>query len=82
MSSQLHWEKVYHTEHVTEVSWFETQPANSLALIHSIAPHGGIPDLGPGSSVNCATGLSFTELRVRSSVRTAGPFIKRKKRRR
>lgn len=51
MDRRSHWENVYHTKPSTEVSWFETEPATSLALINRVAPRGGrIIDVGGGTS--------------------------------
>ena len=47
-----HWENVYHTKPSTEVSWFEAEPATSLAMIQRVAPGGGrIIDVGGGASL-------------------------------
>jgi len=52
MDRRSHWETVYHTNQATEVSWFEAEPATSLALIQSVAPEGGkIIDVGGGASL-------------------------------
>ena len=52
MDRHAHWEGVYHAKHTTEVSWFEVEPAVSLALIQSVAPTGGqIIDVGGGASL-------------------------------
>lgn len=52
MDRHAHWEGVYHAKHLTEVSWFEVEPAVSLALIQSVAPTGGrIIDVGGGASL-------------------------------
>jgi trans-aconitate methyltransferase len=48
-----HWEHVYGTKAVDEVSWFQTDPALSLELIGlaSLAPDAGVIDVGGGASV-------------------------------
>jgi len=52
MERRSHWENVYHTKQVTEVSWFEAEPTISLALLQSVAPAGGrIIDIGAGASL-------------------------------
>jgi len=52
LDRRSHWEHVYHTKPTTEVSWFEAEPATSLALIQSVAPSGGrIIDVGGGASL-------------------------------
>lgn len=52
MDRRSHWENVYRTKQATEVSWFEAEPATSLALIQSVAPGGGrIIDVGGGASL-------------------------------
>ena len=52
MDRRSHWENVYHTKQATEVSWFEVEPATSLALIQGVAPTGGrIIDVGGGASL-------------------------------
>jgi len=51
-SRQSHWENVYTTKGETEVSWFQENPAPSLALIAEIgaAPTSTIIDIGGGAS--------------------------------
>jgi len=51
-SHQSHWEHVYTTKGETEVSWFQENPAPSLALIAEIgtAPTSAIIDIGGGAS--------------------------------
>lgn len=52
MDCKEHWETVYATKGVTEVSWFESEPLVSLDLIEvaSLA-HGRIIDIGGGASI-------------------------------
>ena len=51
-SRQAHWENVYTTKSENEVSWFQENPAPSLALIAEIgpAPSSAIIDIGGGAS--------------------------------
>ena len=52
MDRRRHWENVYRTKRETEVSWYEAEPAVSLALIQNVAPNGGrIIDVGGGASL-------------------------------
>jgi SAM-dependent methyltransferase len=47
-----HWETVYKTKAVTEVSWYEVDPKVSLDLIEKASPaHGKIIDVGGGASL-------------------------------
>jgi hypothetical protein len=48
-----HWESVYSAVDETALSWYQQDPCLSLALIKSVAPHGGgrIIDIGGGASV-------------------------------
>lgn len=51
MDRQQHWEQVYATKGVTEVSWFEADPRVSLELIERASPgHGSVIDVGGGAS--------------------------------
>ncbi len=52
MGSQNHWDKVYAEKSGDTVSWFQSEPTISLALIHSIAapPVARIMDIGGGAS--------------------------------
>jgi SAM-dependent methyltransferase len=51
-SRQAHWENVYASKAENEVSWFQENPAPSLALIAEIgaAPSAAIVDIGGGAS--------------------------------
>jgi SAM-dependent methyltransferase len=52
MGRKEHWETVYATKGVTEVSWFESEPLVSLDLIETASPaHSRIIDIGGGASV-------------------------------
>ena len=51
MNRTDHWDSVYRSKADTEVSWYETLPALSLDLIHTVLPSPGrIIDVGGGSS--------------------------------
>lgn len=52
MSITSHWQQVYETKPVTEVSWFQEHAAQSLALIRAsgIGPEASIIDVGGGAS--------------------------------
>ena len=51
-SRQAHWENVYTSKGENEVSWFQENPAPSLALIAEVntPPDAGIIDIGGGAS--------------------------------
>jgi len=51
-SRQSHWENVYATKRENEVSWFQENPAPSLAMIEQTgaAPGSAIIDIGGGAS--------------------------------
>ena len=46
-----HWESIYASKGDAELSWTQTDPATSLALIREICPTGRIIDVGGGTSV-------------------------------
>ena len=51
MNRQQHWDVVYQTMGVTEVSWFESEPRVSLELINAVAPTPcSVIDIGGGAS--------------------------------
>lgn len=52
MDRKQHWDTVYTSKAETEVSWFQDNPAVSLALIEqaAIAPDAAIVDIGGGAS--------------------------------
>lgn len=51
MSREDHWNSVYSTKAVNEVSWFEDEPQPSLDLILQTLPRGGaVVDIGSGAS--------------------------------
>lgn len=46
-----HWDTIYGTKPVTDVSWFEADPQVSLKLIEKVSPaHGSVIDVGGGAS--------------------------------
>jgi 2-polyprenyl-3-methyl-5-hydroxy-6-metoxy-1,4-benzoquinol methylase len=53
MNPKSHWEQVYQTKSLTDVSWYQTLPSLSLKLIAStgIQKGDGIIDVGGGASV-------------------------------
>ena len=52
MELKAHWEKVYTTKQLNEVSWYQPVPVTSLELIHSVQPSkvAKIIDIGGGDS--------------------------------
>jgi len=52
MDRARHWDEVYGTRHLDELSWFERRPALSLDLIERLVPSraAGIVDVGGGAS--------------------------------
>ena len=52
MERQQHWDSIYETESVTNVSWYEAEPQASLDLIETASPtHGSVIDVGGGASI-------------------------------
>jgi SAM-dependent methyltransferase len=51
-STQAHWDQVYATKRITDVSWYESHPGKSLELIRAteIQPADPIIDVGGGAS--------------------------------
>ena len=68
MNRQQHWNKVYETKGVQEVSWYQPRPELSLALITASGSgkDAGIIDVGGGVStlVDCLLDAGFTRLAV------------------
>jgi 2-polyprenyl-3-methyl-5-hydroxy-6-metoxy-1,4-benzoquinol methylase len=50
VTSKDHWESMYASKGDVEVSWTQTDPAVSLALIQEICPSGRVIDIGGGTS--------------------------------
>ena len=51
MDRHEHWNSIYYTKAVTDVSWFESEPQISLELINTALPaHGRVIDVGGGAS--------------------------------
>src|SRR2546423_5986774 len=53
MDPRTHWETIYRTKDVHEVSWFQSEARRSLDLITRICPDRSAPiiDVGAGASV-------------------------------
>jgi SAM-dependent methyltransferase len=52
MDRKEHWETIYATKPVSDVSWFEADPRVSLELIELASPsHGRVIDVGGGASL-------------------------------
>jgi SAM-dependent methyltransferase len=49
--SPAHWDEVYRTRSVTDVSWFQSEPTMSLRLLHGVTP-------GPRSVIDVGGGAS------------------------
>jgi 2-polyprenyl-3-methyl-5-hydroxy-6-metoxy-1,4-benzoquinol methylase len=66
--SKTHWDEVYSTGSAADVSWYQDNPALSLALIREVGPEEGgrIIDVGGGASVlvDRLLGLSFEGVAV------------------
>lgn len=51
MDRHEHWNSIYLTKEITDVSWYESQPQISLELINAASPrHGSVIDVGGGAS--------------------------------
>jgi SAM-dependent methyltransferase len=48
---QEHWERAYTSKSDAELSWTQTEPAMSLALIAEVCPAGRVIDVGGGTSL-------------------------------
>ncbi len=68
MDGTSHWENVYQTKSSTDVSWYETDPKQSLDLIHKAAgeKRGRVIDVGGGQSflVDRLLDLGFAQVAV------------------
>jgi SAM-dependent methyltransferase len=51
VSRQEHWETIYATKTDAQISWTQTDPRLSLALIRETASRGAVIDVGAGTSV-------------------------------
>ncbi len=51
MSDQVHWENVYASKGDAELSWTQTEPATSLALIAEACSADSVVDVGGGTSL-------------------------------
>lgn len=64
---QQHWQQVYDSRDVREVSWFQDDPSVSLRLVESVAdPSCSVVDVGGGASllVDALAARGFTDLTV------------------
>ena len=64
---QQHWQQVYDSRDVREVSWFQDEPSMSLRLVESVAdPSCSVVDVGGGASllVDALAARGFTDLTV------------------
>jgi SAM-dependent methyltransferase len=63
-----HWERIYQTRPVDEVSWFQAKPATSLRLVEEASPGRGssLVDVGGGAStlVDELVAEGFTDITV------------------
>jgi SAM-dependent methyltransferase len=63
-----HWERVYHDRQPTELSWYQTDPAISVALLEAagLGPDDPVLDVGAGASplVERLLARGFTDLTV------------------
>jgi len=70
-----HWQHIYETTETNAVSWYQSEPAVSLELIHllGIAPESGTIDVGGGASilVDRLLARGFTDLTVLDISRAA-----------
>ena len=75
MDSRTHWETVYRTKDVHEVSWFQAEARRSLDLINRICPDRAEPiiDVGAGASVlvDDLLDAGYTDLSVLDLSETA-----------
>ncbi len=67
MNRHEHWNSIYQTKAVTDVSWFESEPQVSLDLINTACPsHGSVIDVGGGASrlVDHLVALGYSSITV------------------
>jgi len=68
MSDKLHWEHIYQTKALDQVSWYQTQPHESLNFIRrtSVEKTARIIDVGAGASnlVDCLLEEGFQDITV------------------
>lgn len=68
MDKKQHWENIYHTKELTEVSWYQLVPQTSLDLIkqYKLSPDANIIDVGGGDSflVDHLLKLGFSRITV------------------
>jgi len=68
MNSKTHWEKIYNTKQLSEVSWYQPRPEVSLAFVNElkIAKDAAIIDVGGGDSyfVDQLLQMGYTDITV------------------
>lgn len=68
MDKRKHWENIYQTKELTEVSWYQPVPQTSLDLLkqYNISPNSNIIDVGGGDSflVDHLLKLGFSNISV------------------
>lgn len=68
MSSQEHWDSIYHNKAADEVSWYQAEPSVSLRLIEStrLTLDDSIIDVGAGASLlaDCLVNKGYQRLTV------------------
>ena len=65
--TQPHWDRLWADRTPDEVSWFQAEPTESLALIRSVSePSASIVDIGGGAStlVDALLGAGYSDLTV------------------
>jgi len=84
MDRHEHWNSIYQTKAVTDVSWFESEPQISLDLIRTVLPaRGSVIDVGGGASrlvdrlvaagFESVTVLDISEIAIEHAKRRLGP---------
>ena len=84
-SRRAHWDQVYNSKNENEVSWFQENPTQSLALISlaGVTPVSAIIDIGGGTSrvvdnliakgFECVTVLDLSAAAIDSAKKRLGP---------
>ena len=82
MDRRTHWEEVYRTKQPTDVSWYQADPARSLALIAAagLDPTDPIIDVGGGASllVDRLLALGYRDLTVLEIAAPALDLVRRR----
>lgn len=77
-----HWENIYNTRNLTEVSWYQKKPEVSLDFIHSfnLPENAAIIDIGGGDSnlVDYLLGEGFSNISVLDISKTALEHAKKR----